>query len=136
MVQLFSGSKFLGYAVVLCLKLAIEGWRSVRQTRTYPQIELDGTVRFLDANVLFSAQVGFWEPELVVSRGLLEMLDTEHLDAVIAHEQGHYYYRIPFGFSGSDGCDRLHLFYRIQKVCGRNFCFCANYEPIDGRHKK
>jgi len=89
---------FLGYAVVLCLKLAIEGWRSVRQTRTYPQIELDGTVRFLDANVLFSAQVGFWEPELVVSRGLLEMLDRDHLDAVIAHEQGHYYYRDTFWF--------------------------------------
>lgn len=90
---------FLGYAAVLLLKLATQGWRSVQNTRTYPQIELNGkTSRLLDAKVLFSAQIGFWQPELVVSQGLLENLDIAHLEAVLAHEQGHYYYRDTFWF--------------------------------------
>ncbi|MBD1837246.1 M56 family metallopeptidase [Coleofasciculus sp. FACHB-501] len=90
---------FLGVAGILCLKLAHEGWRSVQQTRTYPQIELEGKLgRLLNASVLFSAQIGFWQPELVVSQGLLETLDRDHLEAVLAHEQAHYYYRDTFWF--------------------------------------
>jgi len=90
---------FLGFAGVLCLKLAREGWRSVQQTRAYPQIQLgDKPIRLLDATVLFIAQIGFWQPELVVSQGLLQTLDSAHLEAVLAHEQGHYYYRDTFWF--------------------------------------
>lgn len=90
---------FLGFAGVLVLKLASEGWVCVQQTRTYPQIELGGKpVRLLNANVLFSGQIGFWEPELVVSQGLLQTIDSAHSEAVLAHEQGHYYYRDTFWF--------------------------------------
>ena len=50
---------------------------------------------------MFSAQVGLWSSglwssELVVSQGLLDHLDDEHLDAVLAHEAGHDYYRDTF----------------------------------------
>lgn len=90
---------FLGFAGVLCLKLAGEGWHSVQLTRTYPQIEVAGKPAYLlDSAVLYSAQIGFWQPELVVTQGLLQRLDCPHLEAVIAHEQAHYYYRDTFWF--------------------------------------
>jgi hypothetical protein len=90
---------FLGWAAVLCLKQAAEGWHSVQQVRTYPQLNLDGRLcRLLDTDVLFAAQMGFWQPELVVSKGLLDTLDRAHLDAVITHELGHSYYRDTFWF--------------------------------------
>lgn len=90
---------FLGFAGVSCLKLACQGWRSIQQIHTYPQLDLGGhPVRVLDTTLLFSAQIGFWHPELVVSQGLLQALDQAHLSAVFAHEQGHRYYRDTFWF--------------------------------------
>ncbi len=89
------------FAIVgfLGLKLAWEGWRSVQKTRTYPVQNLgDRNSRVLETNALFSALVGFWQPELVVSLGLLHTLRPEQLSAVIAHEQAHYYYRDTFWF--------------------------------------
>ena len=56
------------------------------------------TARILERPVLFCAQIGFWQPELVVSEGLLQTLTPEGLDAVFAHEQAHYYYRDTFWF--------------------------------------
>ncbi len=90
---------FLGLAGVSGLKLASEGWRSLRQVRTYSEINLDGKLaRVLETDVPFSAQMGFWQSSLVVSQGLLKTLDQAHLDAVLAHEQAHYYYRDTFWF--------------------------------------
>lgn len=95
----FLAAGFLGVAGVLGLKLAFEGWRSLRQVCTYSTLNLDGKLaRILDTDIPFSAQVGFWQSELVVSRGLLKALDQEHLDAVLAHEQAHSYYRDTFWF--------------------------------------
>jgi Zn-dependent protease with chaperone function len=90
---------FLGLAIFSVLKLAIEGWISLRQIRSYSQINLDGKLaRILDKDFPFIAQIGFWQPELIVSQGLLNTLDKTHLDAVLAHEQAHYYYRDTFWF--------------------------------------
>lgn len=90
---------FLLVAGASCLQLAWSAWRCVFQTRTYPSQELGGKLyRILDTPVLFSANIGFWQPELVVSLGLLNTLDKTQLDAVIAHEQAHYYYRDTFWF--------------------------------------
>jgi Zn-dependent protease with chaperone function len=86
-------------AIGFGLKLAAQGWQSLRQIRTYPQIELDGKpARLLDSPTLFSARIGFWQPELVVSQGLIETLQPEHLQAVLTHEQAHSYYRDTFWF--------------------------------------
>jgi Zn-dependent protease with chaperone function len=81
------------------LTLAIAGWRSVQQVKAYRLQEVSGyTSHILESPILFSAQVGFWHPALVVSQGLLDALDTSHLQAVLAHEQGHWHYRDTFWF--------------------------------------
>jgi len=104
---------FWSLAVVLALKLTLEGWRSLQQVRTYPTFSLplsqDGLSqdrrsqggqagRLLPTAIPFVAQVGFWQPELVVSQGLLDTLDPDHLDAVLTHEQAHHHYRDTFWF--------------------------------------
>lgn len=90
---------FCIFCTILCIKLVWEGWRSVQQTRTYPLQDFKGkSGRVLDTPILFSAVIGFWQPELVVSQGLVNTLAPAHLDAVIAHEQAHYYYRDTFWF--------------------------------------
>lgn len=81
------------------LKLAVQGDRSIRQVRNYPQQVVENTTaRILEFDLPYSAQIGFWKSELVISRGLLTTLDREHLAAVIAHEQAHVEYRDTFWF--------------------------------------
>jgi len=90
---------FLGWAGIFLLKLSSEGWQSLRQVRIYSAINIDGKLaHVLDTDIPFSAQIGFWQSSLVVSQGLLQMLDQEHLNAVLAHEQAHDYYRDTFWF--------------------------------------
>lgn len=92
-------SGFLGFAGILLLKLIGESCRSLKQAHTCPQLNLGKRQsRILDTPVPFSAQIGFWRPELIVSRGLLNTLSQAHLEAVLTHEQGHYYYRDTFWF--------------------------------------
>ena len=83
-----------------CLvKLAYRGDLSIRQLANYPQQNIDGTTaKIIPTDLPYSAQVGFWQPELVISTGLLNSLDREHLAAVVAHEQAHLYYRDTFWF--------------------------------------
>jgi Zn-dependent protease with chaperone function len=90
---------FLGFFNILGLKLAFQGWKSVKSARECPQINLAGQkARLLQTGALFAGQMGFWQPELVVSQGLLQTLSSDHLKSVLAHEQGHYYYRDTFWF--------------------------------------
>jgi Zn-dependent protease with chaperone function len=90
---------FLGFAVFYWLKLARSGRLMLRQVRTYPTTELDGnSFRLLNLATPYIAQIGFWEPELVISQALIDTLNTEHLGAVLAHEQAHYHYRDTYCF--------------------------------------
>ncbi|NER33499.1 MAG: M56 family metallopeptidase [Oscillatoria sp. SIO1A7] len=90
---------FLAFAIVLCLQLAFVGYQTVRRIRGASLQNFQGTpARILDLSVPFSAQVGFWQPELVVTQGLIDLLDEEHLLAVIAHERAHLHYRDTFWF--------------------------------------
>ncbi|WP_353929154.1 M56 family metallopeptidase [Okeanomitos corallinicola TIOX110] len=90
---------FLSFFNILALKQAFQGWKSVKSARECPQINLAGKpVRLLQTKALFAGQMGFWQPELVVSQGLLETLSPSHLESVLAHEQGHYQYRDTFWF--------------------------------------
>lgn len=73
-----------------------EYWRSYRRAhlQALAQVDLHGSPAYvLDLEIPFAAQVGVWNAQLVVSRGLLEQLDDEHLRAVIAHEEAHRHYR-------------------------------------------
>jgi Zn-dependent protease with chaperone function len=95
---LISGSLIL-FASGCLLKLAVQGDRSIRQLRNYSQQVIgQTTARILEFDLPYSAQIGFWKSELVISRGLLTALDGEHLAAVIAHEQAHVKYRDTFWF--------------------------------------
>ncbi len=78
---------------------AWQGWRSLRTVRSLPQMTLEGYVcRQLDIEIPFAAQIGFWTPTLVVSRGLVETLTPQHLRAVLIHEQAHALHRDTFWF--------------------------------------
>lgn len=86
-------------SILFGLKLAVEGWQCRQQICTYPQINLQGkAAHLLDSSLLYTAQIGFWQPSLVISQGLLQTLNTEQLQAVLTHEQAHYYYRDTFWF--------------------------------------
>ncbi|MFN6569713.1 M56 family metallopeptidase [Dendronalium sp. ChiSLP03b] len=90
---------FLSFFAFLCIKLAFQGWQSVKSARDCPLVNLEGTqVRLLNTGALFAGQIGFWQPELVVSQGLLQTLSLDHVGSVLAHEQGHYNYRDTFWF--------------------------------------
>ncbi|MEN9203482.1 MAG: M56 family metallopeptidase [Thermostichus sp. DG_1_6_bins_120] len=83
-------------AVGVALQWAWEYGRSCRRTRqqALAQVEVQGSPAYvLDLEAPFAAQVGVWDPQLVVSRGLLQQLDQDHLQAVLAHEEAHCYYR-------------------------------------------
>ncbi len=90
---------FLLFAAICLVKLAKDSQQILQQIRHYPIDRLqDCNVRVLDSIALYSAQIGFWQPELVVTRGLLDTLDSEHLAAVLAHERAHHNYRDTFWF--------------------------------------
>lgn len=90
---------FCGWTAILALVLGYQGWRSIQEVNDYPQIMIKGkSARLLDSPILFSAQIGFWSSQLVVSKGLIERLNSEQLYAVLNHEQAHYYYRDTFWF--------------------------------------
>jgi Zn-dependent protease with chaperone function len=90
---------FLMAAIGLGGKLAWEGWQTLQQIHRHPTIDLAGfPARLLDIAQPYSARVGFWHPELVVSQGLLDSLDPEHLQAVLVHEQAHADYHDTFWF--------------------------------------
>jgi Zn-dependent protease with chaperone function len=85
--------------VIMLVKLAYQGFLSIQSTRNCPLILLQNQpVRLLSTQAMFAGQIGFWHPELVISEGLLQNLSPAHLETVLAHEQGHYYYRDTFWF--------------------------------------
>ncbi len=90
---------FVILAVLFWFKLAYQGYLSRQRIRTYTEQSVAGkTARIFAHDFPYSAQIGFWDSELVVSEGLLNTLDPEHLNAVLAHEQAHKYYRDTFWF--------------------------------------
>ena len=90
---------FISSAIILLLKRGYQGHLSKKEVRNYSQQSVAGkTARILEIDFPYSAQIGFWDSELIVSRGMLNTLDREHLEAVLTHEQAHYYYRDTFYF--------------------------------------
>ena len=95
----YAAIAFLSTALFLGLSLTIEARRSLQQVRRYPRSEQHGKpARLIDIPTPYVAQIGFWQPELVVSQGLLDSLDSAHLEVVFVHEQGHLHYRDTFWF--------------------------------------
>ena len=105
-----ASSGFLIGAIAIGFRLATSARASIRQLQRYPIQTWDALglrARLLPLDVPFIAQVGLWNPEIVMSRGLLTQLDADHLKAVIAHEQAHAQYHDTFWFFCFGGLRRL-----------------------------
>jgi Zn-dependent protease with chaperone function len=90
---------WLGIVGFLGLQLLAEAGRSMQQIQQYEAITVQNyPARKLETAMPFVAQIGFWQPQMVISRGLLETLDEEHLQAVLGHEAAHQHYRDTFWF--------------------------------------
>ncbi len=91
-------------AVILLLWRAGQNWQALRQVRQYPVLRLERLDTAVTAHVLpetampFAAQLGFWQSQLVITQGLLSQLSAAQVEAVLAHEQAHVYYRDSFWF--------------------------------------
>jgi Zn-dependent protease with chaperone function len=90
---------FISIAIVLGGKLLCEAQQTLWQIRQQPRCKVqDCSAHLLKTPMPFIAQIGFWHPQLVVSQGLLEILDETHLQAVLQHEQAHDYFHDTFWF--------------------------------------
>ena len=93
------GIGFMGSAGILLIHLGLQGRRSLQHVRDYPLVIINNQPgRLLDVSVPFAGQVGFWHSELVVSQGLLNVLTSEQVAAVLTHERAHATYRDTFWF--------------------------------------
>jgi Zn-dependent protease with chaperone function len=85
----------------LLIYLVWQGGRSLHHIQTNRMTSVAGKSAYLlETSTLFAAQVGFWNPVLVVSQGLVQALDAPHLRAVLMHEQAHRHYQDTFWFFG------------------------------------
>lgn len=90
---------FLLIGIILLLQLAYQGFLSLQQIKNYPQSVIFGErARIIHTDFPYSAKVGFCQPELVISQGLINTLSPEHLQAVLAHEKAHEDYYDTFWF--------------------------------------
>ena len=90
---------FLLIALILGLRLSDRALKTCRKISQYPNQTIDGnSVKFLALDFPYIAQIGFWQPQLVISQGLIDILEAEQLKAVLAHEQAHVDYRDTFWF--------------------------------------
>ncbi|MBD2654153.1 M56 family metallopeptidase [Synechocystis sp. FACHB-383] len=90
---------FLVWTGLSVLYLAGQTWQTLGAVQKYPISHWQGQkIRLLETDFPYSAQVGLWSPELVVSRGLLRLLTPEQIEAVLAHESAHLFYRDTWTF--------------------------------------
>ena len=99
---------FLALAVFLVIQLAMQAQRSLEKIYQMPEKTILSTpARLLEHPTPYIAQIGFWNPELVISAGLLDTLDEAHLQVALTHEKAHRYYRDTFWFFWLGGLRRL-----------------------------
>jgi Zn-dependent protease with chaperone function len=90
---------FVVAAIGALLRLAWLSRRIVNHCRKYPRRDLGGIfARTIDISAIYCAQIGFWQPELIVSSGFLNEVNSVHQSAILAHEIAHLYYRDNFCF--------------------------------------
>ncbi len=95
----FLAGIFITFAILKLLQLTYHLGEVKKQINTYSEeFIFSQEVRMLATTLPYSAQIGFWRCQLVVSQGLLDTLDAPHLEAVLAHEQAHCHYRDTFWF--------------------------------------
>ena len=99
LISYFSAIIWLVFALFCLIKLSYQTWQTHRDFSSYPLKKITAQkARVLAVDFPYSARVGFWNSELIVTQGLLNLLDQEHLQAVLAHEQAHQEYHDTFWF--------------------------------------
>ncbi len=90
------------------LRMFFQMRKALKRIREFPlETIADFSARVIDIDFPYSAQIGFWSPELVLSKGLIDLLTPAELTAVLAHEQAHRDYRDTFWFFGLEGIRSL-----------------------------
>ncbi|MGK7929996.1 MAG: M56 family metallopeptidase [Microcystaceae cyanobacterium] len=90
---------FLIWSGLLLIYQGYQSWQIQDKLQQYPLTQLDKqSIRLIPSSLPYSAQIGFWQPQLVVSKGLLTLLKDDHLKAVLAHEKAHATYKDTFWF--------------------------------------
>ncbi|MCA2553517.1 MAG: M56 family metallopeptidase [Microcystis sp. M04BS1] len=99
LISYFSAIIWLVFALFCLIKLSYQTWQTHCDFSSYPLKKItDQKARVLALDFPYSARFGFWKSELIVTEGLLNLLDQEHLQAVLAHEQAHQEYHDTFWF--------------------------------------
>ena len=99
LISYFSAIIWLVFAIFCLIKLSYQTWQTHRDFSSYPLKKITAQkARVLAIDFPYSARVGFWKSQLIVTQGLLNLLDQEHLQAVLAHEQAHQEYHDTFWF--------------------------------------
>jgi len=99
---------FLSLGGFLFIQLAMQAQRSIQKIYQLPQETVLSTpARLLQHPTPYIAQIGFWNPELVISEGLIDTLDESHLQVALTHEKAHCHYRDTFWFFWLGGLRRL-----------------------------
>ncbi|MBW4444855.1 MAG: M56 family metallopeptidase [Plectolyngbya sp. WJT66-NPBG17] len=99
---------FLSLGTVLLIQLAMQAQRSLQKIHQLPpETILSTPVRLIEQSTPYIAQIGLWNPELVISEGLLDTLDEAHLQVALTHEKAHRHYRDTFWFFWLGGLRRL-----------------------------
>jgi Zn-dependent protease with chaperone function len=90
---------YLSVVISLLVKLAYQAWRQTQTISGDCQISvLNKSVYLLETDFPYCAQIGFWRSQIILSRGLLNLLNQKELSAVLAHEQAHQLYHDNFWF--------------------------------------
>jgi len=91
----------LGIAAFIFGRMFWQMRKALQRIREFPLEKIANfSARVIEIDFPYSAQIGFWLPELVISRGLINLLTSEELEAVLAHEEAHRNYRDTFWFFG------------------------------------
>ncbi|PSF37820.1 Zn-dependent protease with chaperone function [Aphanothece hegewaldii CCALA 016] len=90
---------FLFFASFRLIQMFSQAWLAQQEIQKYPQkLVVAQLARIIDTEFPYSARIGFWNSELIITQGLIDLLEPEHLNAVLAHEKAHYNYRDTFWF--------------------------------------
>ncbi|RMF22340.1 MAG: M56 family peptidase, partial [Cyanobacteria bacterium J083] len=124
------------YSAVKLIQLAYQGYRTIKKIENYPYQQIAGAkAKLLNTSFPYSAEIGFWQSQLVISQGLIDTLDEQHLQAVIAHEQAHYYYRDTFWFFWLGWLKQVFIWLPNTKVLWEELLFLREIRA-DNRAKQ
>jgi Zn-dependent protease with chaperone function len=99
LISYFGAVIWIIFAIFCLFKISYLNRQTRQSFRSYPlKYLVDQQVRIIDTDFPYSARIGFWQSDLILTKGLLELLDSEHLQAVLAHEQAHQEYHDTFWF--------------------------------------